>query len=301
MKRSLFLAVSISLLTIHSSADYLIKYNVEPEPHSIILKEFPNTPPTSVSPIYTSWISVGNPFNCTDWTPDSNSIQVGQIFTQERSCSINEERQKQNRIKLPNGSIQNDGSPIVESRVSQANQTQSATGTLETWVAYSASNSPWVNTSAIYGCNNWTPSADTVVVDVPFEQTANDCKLDQTRNSQAREQETTTLAIRNVGSPTVENQTLTGQVSTRNSVGTLVVEDCRYSASGTKSYWQEHRSASNLPYLTIYFENVTIANQSTSVGPKTVGGYYYTRGTLVTSSGTGIGYLARYYICRKKV
>lgn len=79
----------------------------------------------------------------------------------------------------------------------------------------------------LYDCNNWSQSTSTVNSGVGFTKTATNCSKDQIRNRQDREQETTTLVIRNKGS-FVENQT-----NTRAATGTKTPKTCGFDKSKT--------------------------------------------------------------------
>ncbi|HBO0016011.1 TPA: hypothetical protein L4A53_005752 [Pseudomonas aeruginosa] len=126
---------------------------------------------------------------------------------------------------LPNGSILL-GSPSTE--------TQEPTP--ENWQPYEPAYTAWVNQGEPYGCTNWTPDVATITLGEEFEQTATDCQQDQTRSRQEREQETTTLAIRDIGTPTIENQTITG-IDTRESTGTMETWDQFAATKGLSNNW----------------------------------------------------------------
>ena len=76
------------------------------------------------------------------------------------------------------------------------------------WAATSPTYGDWIPAGDIYGCSNWSPSPDTVTVNQHFTQTATDCKQDETRSVQHREQEYYSKAVRDVGSPGTEKQTV---------------------------------------------------------------------------------------------
>ncbi|MEG0870288.1 MAG: hypothetical protein RSG77_25070, partial [Hafnia sp.] len=111
--------------------------------------------------------------------------------------------------------------PAETQTLTGQSNTQTAVGIKETWVAIAPTYTAWTNTNALYGCAAWTPAPSTKTATATFAQTASDCETDQTRNRQDREQETTTLAIRNKGAVVTEKQTLTGQKATRNYTVTL--------------------------------------------------------------------------------
>ena len=90
---------------------------------------------------------------------------------------------------------------------------------VENWQPAEALYNNWVNQGDIYGCSNWTPATSTQPIGVIFQQTADDCKQDQTTTKQEREKETTTLAYRNLGQPTTETKSIV-TYSSRQATGT---------------------------------------------------------------------------------
>ena len=61
-----------------------------------------------------------------------------------------------------------------------------------------------------------------------FSQTVTNCQQKQNRTVQHREQNDYSHAYRNVGALINEEQTLTGQSSQRNSIGTKIPQECSY-------------------------------------------------------------------------
>ena len=55
---------------------------------SIIFTNQTQEPPAPIenwlatTPFYTDWVNDGEPFNCTDWTPDPSTVALGETFTQ---------------------------------------------------------------------------------------------------------------------------------------------------------------------------------------------------------------------------
>lgn len=113
---------------------------------------------------------------------------------------------------------------------------------VENWQPADAIYSEWANKGEIYGCN-WTPAASLVLRDEPFNQTEIDCKQDQIRTKQDREKETTTLAFRNIGIPTIENKT-TNAVSDRTQTATGTAT-CIFKQSGINTQWLVNINADN--------------------------------------------------------
>jgi len=181
----------------------------------------------AITPTYTEWVNNGSITNCTNWSPAVSSMTVGATFTQTATdCQQSQVRNKQNREQeSTTNEIRNVGSAISESQNITVSSTRSATGTKETWVSATPIYGNWTVTNNLYSCTNWTPTGASKTVSGTFVQTATNCKTDRTRTVQNREQETTTLAYRNVGSIVNSPETLVNQTATRNytvTVGTWV-------------------------------------------------------------------------------
>ena len=166
---------------------------------------------------YTAWVNSGAITSCSNWSPAPSSVTVGQSFTQTSTdCAQPQTRTRQDREQETNtGELRNKGSAVTENQSIAASSTRTATGTKETWVAAAALYGNWANSSALYSCTNWSPEGSAYSYDATFTQTATNCSLNQTRTAQAREQETTTGAFRNVGPATSESRTLASQTATR--------------------------------------------------------------------------------------
>ncbi len=156
------------------------------------------------------------------------------MFTQTATdCKQNQIRTRQDREQeITTLVYRNIGPEIEETNVllGQVN-TRTAVGTLETWISAEPLYSEWINSGTLYDCNNWSPDPSTVNYGVSFTQTATDCKQNQTRTRQNREQESVTLEYRNVGNLITETNTLTSQTNTRTSTGTLSNKVCLFDQS----------------------------------------------------------------------
>jgi hypothetical protein len=170
-----------------------------------------------------SWTNSGAKYGCTNWSPAPSTVTIGQSFTQTATdCEQDQTRTRaESYVDHKTGSTVAVTVPAETQTLTGQSSTQTATGTKETWVAATPTYTAWVNSNALYGCVAWTPASSTKTITGTFTQTAADCETDQTRNRQDREQESTTLAYRNKGTPVVENQTLTSQTATRSYTVTL--------------------------------------------------------------------------------
>lgn len=152
---------------------------------------------------------------------------------------------------------------------------------VENWQPAEPLYGEWVNVNDIYGCSNWTPATSTQPIGVIFQQTADDCKQDQTRNRQELEQETTTLVIRKKGTAVTETQTITAS-STRTETGTG--SECRYELGVYQWTTEGNVNTHTWPPFTINAGANTYIN---------VGEYNYYRGPHISDN--------LYQICRDKI
>lgn len=93
----------------------------------------------------------------------------------------------------------------------------------------------WINSSAPYDCNNWTPTVDSQDEGVNFTQTATDCKQDQSRQVKLRSKDKVSGVII-VKDTIIEKRVNTGQSNTQSAIGARPLKDCRFakvSASGS--------------------------------------------------------------------
>lgn len=165
---------------------------------------------------YSSWLNEGTSYDCSSWSPLENTITINQAFTQNSSCNQKQSRTVQKYMQsLVSGEKVPYGESTQEEKTISFNQTKAAVGSLETWEKIDEKSvvSNWVNSGSVYDCINWSPATTAVDWKVSFTQTTNDCKQKQTRMVQEQEKETTTLVIRNVGSPIAENQAIAGSSS----------------------------------------------------------------------------------------
>lgn len=169
------------------------------------------------------WTAVGEPYACSNWSPAASTIGKGTTFTQSATdCKLNQTRARSESFKdHKTGQIEQVSTPNENRTLTNQASTQVSTGTMEQWVATTPTYTAWTNTSALYGCSVWTPAPSSKTTTGTFTQTASDCETDQTRNRQDREQESTTMAFRNKGTPVAETQTLTAQTATRSYTVTL--------------------------------------------------------------------------------
>lgn len=185
---------------------------------------------------------------------------------------------------LPNGSI-NMGS----------GSGTGPTDPIEEWLAATPSYTSWIDDGGLYGCSNWTPDPSTVTLGDAFTQTGSDCSQNQTRTKQDREQETTTLAYRNVGTPITESNILTGLTDTRSATGTKPAIECApYARAGYSDSYYLREDPGNIYYVKFGDEN-----PSANIYPIIGNGYVYTKGEHKETIEWSAGVPSIYYeVCR---
>ena len=233
----------------------------------------------AATPTYTTWTNNGALTSCSNWSPATSTVTVGQSFTQTATdCQQPQTRTRQDREQESTTlAYRNKGSAVTENQNIVASSTRSATGVKETWVATTPSYGSWVNNGALTSCSNWSPATSTVALNQSFTQTATDCQQPQTRTRQNREQETTTLAIRNSGTAVNESQNIVVS-STRAATGTYVppapVATCLYEAN---KYTVTYNTSSGFPAI-IQWNAAMVGSMANERSSLTVGGYRYYAG-----------------------
>jgi hypothetical protein len=265
---------------------------------------------TSYDPLYGNWVNTGVAHDCSNWSPSVGTVAVGTSFTQTATdCKQEQSRTVQDReIDSGTNAITNVGAPYSENQFITASDTRTSVGTLENWIAATPSYTTWINVGALASCSNWTPDPSTVNLGTSFTQTATNCTQDQSREKQNREQETTTLNYRNVGSPVVETNTLTNQTSTRSSTGTKPTKECIHDNNNPTSWqvfddYMQQGAATNFGNV-IRWKGVVILDNYDFMEQRKIpkitsyvsGGYTYTVGPFVQSSGDST---FEYQLCRE--
>ena len=246
-------------------------------------------------PIYGEWVNVNDIYGCSNWTPATSTQPIGVIFQQTADdCKQDQTTTKQDREKETTTlAYRNVGQPTTETKSIPAHSSRQATGTKENWQAAEPLYGEWVNNGAVYGCSNWAPAPTSMLKDEPYNQTATDCKQDQSRTIQDRERETTTLAYRNVGEPVTIEQNVTVN-SSRTATGTAA---CSYIQS--KTYWFTGTSSSSNAYI-VKMNGVELKSaEGYYTTSFTLNGITYKRGKTVKDSITNEYGTYRYYeVCK---
>ncbi len=169
---------------------------------------------------------------------------------------------------------------------------------VENWQPAEPLYSEWVNVGDVSGCSNWAPDASTMLKDEAFNQTATDCKQTQSRTRQDREQETTTLAYRNVGEPVTIGQNITIN-SSRTATGTASCSYSRYVTGTPYTYWVSVTSSTYNAYI-VYVNGVQSRAEYGYYAERfTLNGTTYKRGSTIRTSNTNGNMTYRYYdVCK---
>lgn len=237
-------------------------------------------------PIYGEWVNVNDIYGCSNWTPATSTQPIGVIFQQTADdCKQDQTTTKQDREKETTTlAYRNVGQPTTETKSIPAHSSRQATGTKEDWQPAEPIYSEWTNKGDIYGCN-WTPAASLVLRDEPFNQSETDCKQDQTRTKQDREQEIATLAFRNIGTPTIENKT-TNAVSDRTQTATGTAT-CIFNQSGINTQWLVNINADN--HLLQVNGNILYNGQDKYSTTLIINGKTYKRGSIKATTNNYLG------------
>ncbi|MBX9838972.1 MAG: hypothetical protein K2X69_11760 [Silvanigrellaceae bacterium] len=247
MKKSL-IAIAILFSTGIVTAEYILKYGMEesqggvlPNDSIIFFTQEPTSPTENwitTTPLYTEWVNNGEPFDCTNWSPDPSTIVLGQAFTQTADdCQQQQTRTRQDQeIETTTSSLRNVGEKVIENQTILATDTRYSEGTLEVWIPTTPLYTEWVDKDDPFDCTNWSPDPSTVALGQTFTQTADDCKQQQTRTRQDQEIETTTASLRNVGEEVIEYQDILA-TDTRDSEGTLDVWGAFANSKGLSKDW----------------------------------------------------------------
>jgi hypothetical protein len=172
-----------------------------------------------------NWTDASAKYACSDWSPDPSTVGKSVAFTQSATdCKLDQKRTRDESYVDHKTGVKNTVAKTDEARtLSKQANTRPAIGTQENWGDTTPVYSAWTNTPGkiTYSCSNWSPAGSTKSTSATFEQTATDCKTDQTRTRQDREIENNTQEIRNKGSIATETQMLSSQSATRNYTVTI--------------------------------------------------------------------------------
>lgn len=105
----------------------------------------------------------------------------------------------------------------------------------EKWIDYSPLVSEWTVSRDMYGCTSISPDAALYGPHSTVTQTFSGCSQDESRTIQNQQINESGDVIRPIGTATVETRTVASQTGTRQTQGTLLVENTRYAIAPAQS------------------------------------------------------------------
>ena len=182
------------------------------------------------------WVNIYNKYNCSSWSPEESSINLGLTYTQTRSCLQDQSRTK-DIYTVYNTGEEFFIETITDNQTITETESQSAIG-MKNFISTERSEawSNWSDSGAHYDCDTWSPNVDTVDYGDSFTQTR-DCSQDQTRSRNVFNvwaDGTETLNTVETG-----NQTIT-ETETQSAIGTKNFKDT--TRAGNWSSWTDSGS-----------------------------------------------------------
>ncbi len=296
MKKKILIGLTAISIISQSNSEYIVKIPLSQD--NVDFYKW-----NEMAPIFGDWINQDNLYDCTNWQPDSSTIEIGKSFIQTANdCKQQQIRTVQNRkVDEISGNIQNDGSPYNESRTINVSNTRTSIGSKETWIEIEPTYTSWVEGSLT--CSDWFPDPSMIDSGKTFTQTSTNCVQLLTRTRQDREEEITTKIIRNKGNPIIETDNIIIS-SNRTATGTKPIAECRFEVYSENWryawYSEEWNDGADRTYVYIYWDGwKTGLNTNRSNTVITHGGYKYTKGNYMKTDPDYGDKL--YQICREPI
>ena len=120
---------------------------------------------------WSGWSDSGSHHSCGSWSPATSTVNLGQSFTQTRSCKQNQTRTR-SVYEVWADSSQTYKNTETQNQTINENESKSATGT-KNYITGTSSGSwtAWQNTGGHYDCSSWYQQESQVSVGVTFTQT----------------------------------------------------------------------------------------------------------------------------------
>jgi hypothetical protein len=130
---------------------------------------------------WSAWANSGSTHTCGAWGPLPSTVNLGDAFTQSRSCSQNQTRSRAVYQVWASGAQVQTGTDTGSQTIG-VTENQSATGTKD-YITGTRNGvwSAWTNTGSNYACGTWSPGTGTYDLNVTFTQTRS-CSQDQTHS-----------------------------------------------------------------------------------------------------------------------
>lgn len=140
--------VSLSSISILASAEYIMKIPVDadirfvpanksaPEETETPVQQEPVVEETwaTTDPVISEWANSGEPYDCSEWLPSTNTFSTGKEFTQSAECKQNQTRTVQYYETSNTGETRKVGGETTETQVITTNEERTALGTRYTHV-----------------------------------------------------------------------------------------------------------------------------------------------------------------------
>ncbi len=159
-----------------------------------------DTESRNVDVAVSDWKDLNQTKNCSSWELPRDEVEKGVEYTQERNCSIEQERDYRHTV--------GNNQPIhtrAETQVVQFTEQRPATGTMQVWFPIASLYSAWTNTGSGFDYGNWSPVIGNQKSDFTQERSYSQT---QERTVTEREQHSKNQKIR-VTDTYTENQVVT--------------------------------------------------------------------------------------------
>ena len=186
---------------------------------------------------WNAWVNVNTHYDCGVWSPDPSTVNLGDSFTQTRSCLQDQTRDRDIFDVWADGS-QTFNRKESESQTISEDESQPETGTKNYLTGNQrVEHSSWIDDGGHYNCQSWSPTPAEVYNGTSYTQNRN-CSQNQTRVK-------TTYDIWADGSETLattENESqVISEVEAQGAVGTYLAKSCKeilntQGSTGSKAY-----------------------------------------------------------------
>jgi hypothetical protein len=130
---------------------------------------------------WSAWTNSGAPFGCSTWSPAVSTVNLGDAFTQSRTCTQTQTHVRDVFDVYKSGAQVKTGTESGSQNIG-VTQNQAATGTKD-YVTGTRTGAwgAWADSGGHYACGTWSPSTGTYDYNVVFTQTRS-CSQAQTRS-----------------------------------------------------------------------------------------------------------------------
>lgn len=140
--------MSVLSVSILANAEYIMKIPVDADirfvPANTTVPDQTETPVqqepvveetwTTTEPVISEWVDYGEPYECNEWLPATDTVSTGKEFTQYSECKQNQTRTVQNYETSNTGQTRKVGDETTETQVITTNEERTELGTRYTHV-----------------------------------------------------------------------------------------------------------------------------------------------------------------------